>query len=140
MAQWFIPCSPDIYDAEAAFEEYGHVVWHQECNMSAGDIAYIYVSSPVKAICCKCVIEEVNIPFDVGEDDGYVLDETFCSKQHRRYMDLRLLEDYDDPMLGYAMLKMNGLTSPIRSQRRVPDQVAKYIATVTSGSSTKGIG
>lgn len=66
MASWLIPCSPDIYDAEAAFQEYGHIVWHQQCNMSPGDIAYIYVTAPEKAILCKCVIEDVDIPFDIG--------------------------------------------------------------------------
>ncbi len=139
MAEWFIPCSPDIYDAEAAFQEYGHVVWHQDCRMSAGDTAYIYVSAPVKAIRCRCRIEETDIPFDIGEDDGYVLDETFCGRTRRRYMDLKLLESYDDPMLSYAMLKANGLTGPIRSQRRVPERLQAYIAAITMSSREEGL-
>ena len=127
MGSWLIPCSPDIYDAESAFQEYGHVVWHQQCNMMPGDYAYIYVSAPVKEIRCKCLIEAVNIPFDVGEDDGYVLNEAFCSRTYRRYMDLKLLECYDNPMLSYQMLLMDGLTGPIRSQRRVSLVLEKYM-------------
>ena len=132
MEGWLIPCSPDVYDAEAAFQEYGHVVWHQQCNMSPGDTAYIYVTAPTKAIRCKCVIEDVDIPFDTGEDDGYVLDENFCAKSYRRYMDLRLIECYEsNPMLGFQMLLMNGLMGTIRSQRRVSSQLEAYLASIT---------
>lgn len=68
MASWLIPCSPDIYDAEGAFAEYGSIVWHQQCNMAAGDIAYIYVTAPIKAIRCKCLITMTDIPFNIGND------------------------------------------------------------------------
>ncbi len=132
MAVWLIPCSPDIYNAEAAFLEYGQIVWHQQCNMNPGDIAYIYVSAPGKQIRCKCLVEAVDIPVDIGEDDGYVLDETFCSKSYRRYMDLMLLERYDTPMLGYHLLLMNGLSGPIRSQRKAPSQLEDFINAVAA--------
>lgn len=131
MAEWLIPCSPDIYDAESAFQEYRHIVWHQQCNMSVGDIAYIYVTAPVKAIRCKCRVDAVNIPMDIGEDDGYVIDEAFCSKAYRRYMDLRLLEEYDTPALGYQVLLLNGLGGPIRSQRRASQELEAYLRAIS---------
>ena len=133
MASWLIPCSPGVYDAEAALREYGRVSWHQQCSMQPGDLAYLYVTSPVMAIRCKCVIEETDVPFDDGEDDdGYVLDEAFCARTYRRYMDLRLAERYEDsPMLGYRMLLMNGLTGAVRSQRRVPATLEAYLEDVT---------
>lgn len=133
MASWLIPCSLDIYDAEGAFQDYGHVIWHQQCNMEPGDIAYIYVTSPVKAIRCKCRVESVDIPFDVGDDDGYVLNEAFCSKTYRRYMDLVLVECYaDNPMLSFQMLLMNGLVGTIRSQRRATPRLETYLESITS--------
>ena len=99
--------------------------------MSPGDIAYIYVTAPEKAIRCKCVIEDVDIPFDIGEDDGYVLDENFCAKSYRRYMDLRLIECYESsPMLGFQMLLMNGLTGTIRSQRRASSELEAYLKSI----------
>ena len=137
MASWLIPCSPSIYDAEAAFSEYGNIIWHQQCNMLPGDIAYIYVSAPVKQIRCKCLVEAVDIPFDIGEDEGYTLDEAFCSKTYRRYMDLKLLECYDSPLLSYQMLLMNGLNGPIRSQRRVTPQLESYLASVSNDRRAK---
>ena len=131
MASWLIPCSPSIYNAEDAFQEYGHIIWHQQCNMSPGDVAYIYVTAPVKAIRCKCMIEDVDIPFDIGEDDGYVLDESFCAKSYRRYMDLRLIECYENsPVLGFQMLLMNGLTGTIRSQRRASSELEAYLTSI----------
>ncbi len=133
MASWLIPCSPDIYDAEGAFQDYGHVIWHQQCKMEPGDVAYIYVTAPVKAIRCKCKIESVDIPFDVNDDDGYVLNETFCSKSYRRYMDLVLIECYaDNPMLSFHMLLMNGLVGTIRSQRKATTRLETYLESITS--------
>ncbi len=127
MVAWLIPCSPSVYDAEGAFQEYGHVVWHQNCKMQAGDIAYIYISAPIKEICCKCIIEDVDIPLDVGDDDGYVIDEMFSLKSYRRFMDLKMIEIYDNPLLGLSFLKMNGLGSPIQGQRRAPQALVEYI-------------
>ncbi len=80
---------------------------------------------------CKCVIEDANIPFDVGEDDGYVLEEGFCAKSYRRYMDLRLTECYENnPVLGFRMLLMNGLTGKIRSQRRASTELGAYLTSI----------
>jgi len=132
MASWLIPCSPVVYDAESAFQEYGHVVWHQDCNVAVGDTVYIYVTAPVKSIRCRCVITDADMPADPGGDDGYVLDEAFCARNHRRYMDLKLQETYDTHLLDYRMLLMNGLTAPIRSQRRVPPKLAQYLAQWTT--------
>lgn len=134
MACWLIPCSPDIYDAEGAFQELGHVVWHQQCKMEPGDTAYIYVTAPVKAIRCKCRVDSVDIPFDVSDnDEGYVLNEAFCSKAYRRYMDLVLVESYDsNPMLSFEMLQMNGLVGTIRSQRRATPRLEIYLESITS--------
>ena len=127
MTNWLIPCSPDIYDAEGAFSEYGTIVWHQQCNMAVGDIAYIYITAPVKAIRCKCAITMVDIPLDIGDDEGYTINEAFCSRAYRRYMELKLLEIYDNPLLCFDMLLMNGLNGTIRSQRRVPERLESFI-------------
>ena len=134
---WLIPCSPDIYDAEGAFQEYGSIVWHQDCNISVGDLAYIYVTAPIKEIRCKCIIDAANIPADIGNDDGYTLNEEFCSRTHKRYMQLRLLDTYDNPFLGFHMLLANGLHGPIRSQRRAGDELVKYIESVTASFEKK---
>lgn len=130
MTEWLIPCSPSIYDAEGAFDEYGSIIWHQQCNMQVGDYAYIYVTAPVKSIRCKCRVEMVDIPWDIGDDDGYVLDENFCSRAYRRYMELRLVERYDCYMLKFDFLIHNGLNGTIRSQRKVPNVLSKYISEV----------
>lgn len=43
MTNWLIPCSPTIYDAESAFSEYGTLIWHQQCRMNVGDVAYRHI-------------------------------------------------------------------------------------------------
>ena len=89
---------------------------------------YIYVTAPVKEIRCKCLVTAANLPFDISEDDGYTL---ICSRAHKRYMDLKLVEIYNNPFLGYQLLLMNGLSGPIRSQRRVSPELLNYIETTS---------
>jgi len=132
MSSWLVPCSPEIYDAEGAFDEFGSVIWHQDCNMNPGDYVYIYITAPVKEIRCKCIIESVDIPVDISDDEGYTIDESFCSRAYRRYMDLRLVEKYDCPLLGFQFLLMNGLSGTIRSQRRASAQLIEYIEGLNS--------
>lgn len=137
MASWLIPCSPAVYDAEAALREYGTVVWHQQCRMKPGDFAYLYMTAPLKAIRCKCVIGETELPFDCGNDDGYVIDGEFCARTYRRYMELRLVERWDTPLLGYGFLLRNGLGGPVRSQRRMPEALEAYVKAVCSGAEAR---
>ena len=127
METWLIPCNPDVYDAEGAFDEYGSIVWHQDCNIHAGDYVYIYFTAPEKEIRCKCIAEDVDIPIDIGEDSGYTLDEEFCSKSYRKYMRLRVLALYKCPLLGFQSLLLNGLRGTVRSQRRLPECLSSYI-------------
>lgn len=131
MSSWLIPCSPSIYDAEGAFSEYGKIVWHQQCNMKIGDVAYIYVTAPIKAIRCKCIVTDVDIPFDIGDDDGYTINEQFVSMAYHRYMELQLVEMYKTPFLSFEALQMNGLFGTIRSQRRTTEQIDTFIKSVT---------
>ena len=131
MEYWLVPCSPGIYDAEGAFDEYGSVVWHQDCNMNPGDYVFIYVTAPVKEIRCKCKIECVDIPVDIGTDEGYTIDDTFFSRTYRRYMKLRLISKYNCPFLEFQFLLMNGLSGTIRSQRRASDKLVMYVETIT---------
>ncbi len=125
---WLIPCAPDIYDAEGAFAEYGSIIWHQDCRgIRAGDIAYIYATAPRKRIICKCIVTEAGLPFCPQEDDGYEIDEAFCNRSHKRFMEIKQTETYDNPLLGYGFLLQNGLTGAIRSQRRAVPELAEYI-------------
>ena len=81
---------------------------------------------------CGAVVCIVDQLYFIGEDDGYVLDENFCAKSYRRYMDLRLIECYESsPMLGFQMLLMNGLMGTIRSQRRASSELEAYLASIT---------
>ena len=134
MEQWIIPCSPNIYNAEEAFKEYGTIVWHQDCNIQPGDVVYIYVTAPVKELRCKCIAVDVDIPFDIGEDEGYTIDEEFCSRSYRRYMSLKLVELYDNTFLSFKEMLHNGLGGTVRSQRRINPLLQKYIEDVTRGS------
>lgn len=79
----------------------------------------------------KCSIEDVDIPVDVGTDEGYTIDENFCNRAYSRYMRLKLIQLYDSDALSYKLLRMNGLNSSIRSQRKTGEELQNYISYVT---------
>lgn len=45
---WIIPCNPKYYNVKCAMTDLKIVDWKQSNkNISAGDIVYIYVGSPI---------------------------------------------------------------------------------------------
>ena len=63
MGTWIIPCNLKYYDVDGAFSKLPRIDWKQSLkNVEVGDIVYIYVGTPVKAIRYKCLVNKVKLP------------------------------------------------------------------------------
>lgn len=61
MVEWIIPCNLKYYNVISAFEKLQCVDWIQSAkSINVGDIVYIYVGFPIKAIKFKCKVNKVN--------------------------------------------------------------------------------
>ena len=59
--RWIIPSNKKYFDSEAAFAKLHEINWKQSFKANIGDIVYIYVTAPVKAIKFKCVVTKTDL-------------------------------------------------------------------------------
>lgn len=85
-----------------------------------GDIVYIYVCSPIKAIKYKCKVNKVNLECIEIDDSEFVLNGELY-ENYGNHMELQLLEKYDDNKYSLNVLRENGLEGNIQEPRRVFD-------------------
>ena len=129
MKSWIIPCSPKKYDVEAAFEALSKINWKQTANYQVGDVVYIYVGCPVKAILFKCRVTKVNLErFDI-DTLKHVLDGRDYLDSYKT-MELELIRKYDPGVLTLRALQANGLTGTVRGPRTVPATLGHLISTL----------
>ena len=94
MTSWIIPCSPRQYDIERAFENLKKINWKQIRNYTLGDIVYIYVGMPVKAILYKCKVIETDIPYDYQDKNLTITS----------LMKIKLIKQYEPDEFTFARL------------------------------------
>lgn len=131
MTKWIILSNPNMYDAVSAFRTLKQIDWRQNINAEVGDIAFIYVARPVKAIRLKCNVINVDLPSPKIEDSQFnVNGESFDDAD--RYMRLELVEEYDTEELSFDSLSLHGLKS-VQGPTRVTGELEKFIDAVTEG-------
>lgn len=126
MTDWIIPCNPKYYKIDKAFSELKSLDWKQTSqNIDAGDIVYIYVSSPVMTIKYKCKVNKVNLEEIEIDDSKFIINgETY--KDYPSHMELELLHTYSDE-LTIKIMRENGIKGNIQGIRKVCPELQKYI-------------
>ena len=125
MTTWIFPAQPPCrggYDFEHDFKNDGFVLWGKTPQMKSiesGDCIYIYLSSPVKEIRYKCIVEDA----DVTEEG-----EKGQRDEDNKYLSLYPLIRYSsNNHLAYHDLKAHGLKSRVESAQRLSEEVTTYI-------------
>src|SRR5690625_5018557 len=125
MEKWIITCNPDYYDVIEAFNSHKLLNWKQSVNVQVGDIVYIYVGAPYSAIMFETKVLAVNLPEVKIYDQEFVKDGT-TFEHHGRYMEIELIERFDEELLKFKELKKYGLKS-VQGPSRVSDDLDTYI-------------
>ncbi|SHH91634.1 hypothetical protein [Clostridium grantii] len=133
MADWIITCNINKYDVDGAFKKLDKLNWKQSTNIEIGDTVYIYVGAPVQAIRYKCLATKLNLEETEIVDLEFVIDGSNYV-EYGRYMELKLIETYKNPLLNRDMLMENGLKK-VQGPSRVNEELAAYIL-----ASTESIG
>lgn len=133
MASWIIPCNPNHFDVFGAFRALKTVDWRQTVRkIEIGDTVYIYTGRPIQAITHKCVVLDIDIPYEAvdSSDDKFILDaddQRDSLQPYWRYMRLQLEKEYDPSLLSYAKLVEHGLKGSIQGQRRTGSYIQAAI-------------
>ena len=121
MNEWILISKPESFNTDEVLREERAVEWYQNRlmkNMEVGDIAYIYICSPVKEIHWKCQVSDVHRMLPSITDDGIEIEEP--------YVALEVICEFRTEKLSYAELKRHGLKS-VQGPHRINVILADYL-------------
>ncbi|MCP1190819.1 HNH endonuclease [Cytobacillus firmus] len=122
---WIISANPNVYDVVSAFNKFDVIDWRQSKNHEIGDIIYIYCSGSIRKIKFKCIVEDVNIPWDqINDDKEFWIDkQEYLKSKTRKYMRLCLQQQIDYDELTFENLKENGLKGNLQGPMKLDSKL-----------------
>lgn len=115
-AEWIIPSNLKLYDIITEFETHDITTWRQYRNIETGDVIYIYVGVPYKAILYRSEVLKAHVP-DPSEPCG-------------EHMKLKITDHYPaDLCTRSGLLKDYGVTN-IRGPRYMPPELSEILKPV----------
>ncbi len=126
MSSWIIPCNLDFYDVEGAFSRFQKLNWKQSRSIEVGDIVYIYVGKPVKAILYKCCATKVNLP-SVEIDDSVFVKKGDAFEHYGNYMELKLEYSFSHEQLTLSKLAAAGMKGNVQGPRKIPPELLSFL-------------
>lgn len=125
---WIVPANPKIFRHTDCFILRGYIDWKQKAPYQPGDIVFIYSSAFDKKILFKTIVEAVNIPEAMVNDDEFWIDRSFDNRTYDiLYCRLRFLVFSDTDSLSYCQLKREGLTTTLQRPLKIGGRLADYI-------------
>jgi hypothetical protein len=121
-----MPCNLKNYDVVNHFNKTNEIVWKKCAGIHTGDIVYIYVGIPVKAIKYRCVVINDDVRGELLEKNAYAKVGDF--EHNHRYMQIRMINEYKDE-IPLSKIKELGVYM-IRKQGRIDRQLNDYLLEV----------
>ena len=134
MENWIIPCNVKRFDLYCHFEKTNQVVWKNSFSMKVGDVAYIYVGTPVRQIKFRCNVVSDQVTDELLQENKYAISENNCNNYFSkkvRYVILELEREFPDGVLQFVDLQENGL-GQVQIQARTGRRLQHYIDEVES--------
>lgn len=113
---WIVPANQKYYDIMHAFIDNDTITWKQSTNIRVGDIAYMYVAAPVKAIIYRCRVVEINIPYHHDSPELKI----------KQVMRLKLEKEYDHDQFTLDFIRQHGVSN-VQGPRHVPEALLKLL-------------
>ena len=114
--EWLVPANPQYFDIVGAFRTQDEIIWKQSADVKAGDIAYMYVGAPVSAVLYRCLVTEVDIPYNYADKNIKI----------NKVMKIKRLQSYAPDMLTFAKLKSFGVNA-VRGPRGLPEELSQWL-------------
>lgn len=128
MKEWILPCNPKYYRLADALKEQKIIDWRQTNNVKniqAGDVVYIYLSSPVSAIVYKGAVLKAGKPENTLDDSVYSIPPGNATQGS--CMEIAVFRVYGIDGLDINTLKANGLTSNLQCPVSVNKDLSNYL-------------
>ncbi len=115
-SHWIIPANSSFFDVIDYFSTNEEVIWKQSAGLVKGDIAYIYVTSPLSEIRFRCEVLETDIPYEHEDEHVHM----------KKVVKLKVLQSYAH---GFCTLeKMRSFkVKSVRGQRTAPKELISML-------------
>lgn len=109
---WIIPSNPKYFDIVSYYKNRNTSFWRMYPSIQEGDIVYIYVGAPYKAIMYRCVVKKTDVDSPEESHPCMIMDIT---------------DKYDpDLCTREGMMAEHGVTN-VRGPRRMPSSLEEEI-------------
>ena len=115
-SNWILPANPSYFDIEDAFNHFNEIDWKQSSKVKVGDIAYMYVGSPISAILYKCEITATDIPYEYSDKNITIT----------HVMRIKRLKKYKANFCTFKKLNQLGINA-VRGPRLATKEFLEYI-------------
>ncbi len=113
---WIIPANSSFFDVIGYFSSNEEVIWKQSAGLLKGDIAYIYVTSPLSEIRFRCEVLETDIPYE--HEDEHV--------RMKKVVKLKVMQSYPQGFCSIKKLRELNVKA-IRGQRTAPKELISML-------------
>lgn len=133
MTEWLLPCNPGDYEVDKALRSLPWIEWARNrslMNVVVGDIAYIYISSPVKAIGWKCEVTDVRVSEGTSLDAEFNKNPDWGVAAEEPVIELKPLREYTRrELVSLDKLRQHGLNKSNRLQGpcKVTEELRNYL-------------
>lgn len=109
MSTWFLICNGNYFNLKAAFDSVKTITWPKSKKCTEGDIVYLYVTNPYRAILYKAKVIENTVYKMDSETIKYVSSPLFYDDS-QTYMRIEKISEYPDNLLDENQLRELGVT------------------------------
>lgn len=116
---WIVLCNPHYYNVDQAFKEHDQIIWKQTTKIKPGDYAYIYVGAPFSCIKYKCIVDEVDLPYEHQDPNVKI----------KKVMKITKVRQYRNRAISHATLAKFGikmLVGPRRLSKELIDFIEEH--------------
>lgn len=135
---WIVPCNIKFFNVAEHFEKSKRVIWKNSFTMKTGDIAYIYIGSPVGEIKYKCQVVSDKVSEEILEQNSYAIpakkSNNYFSKKEK-YVELELICEFPDGTFPLTTLRENGL-GQVQIQARTSRTLQAFIISTENNLSS----
>ena len=133
--EWIFPCNIKSFRHDDALRTLGRVQRDQTKpyrNIKIDDIVYMYESSPVKAICWKCIVTDSHREVSQIDDSQFRIPPYQSGTLFKGpFIELKVVCEYTvGNRLSYSVLKQHGLKSTLTGPERVNEELSNYINSI----------
>jgi predicted DNA-binding protein (MmcQ/YjbR family) len=118
---WIIPANPEFFNVIEHFTSSKEVLWKQSSRLQAGDIAYIYVTSPDSEIRFICEVLQTDIPYEYQDQNLKV----------KKAVKLKVLREIPKGLCPIRKMRELGVKA-VRGQRTSSPELIDFLKNLLS--------